>query len=623
MLDITLKLYYYVSNKIVYLFLFFSFYSISQFSKENKQKADSLVSITRSNSNNLNVANAYLQLSELYSLIDLDSVVYFAHKAEEVAQSSLEKTEKKEQKKAFISLIAGANNNLGYAYTNKGDLSNALYYHKKALDLWKQINDNSNIGQAMNNLGVIYRKLEEYKKALTFFNAALEAYRVSGDEQPMAITYNNLGGTYKMLEQDDKAKISYDKSLKLRRKIGDDRGVASTLNNIGALFKKQGEIDSAYWYFSESLELIEQVGDKMGIAHATCNLGEIAFLRNELANATHLGQKALKIGEEHGVMYVIEQASGLLERVYKKSGQWEKAYEMQHLNLSTTLKIKSEEAQKAAMLMEMQLEFDKKKEIASINNQKNSALAKKQKQIQTTTIYFISICLILVIIFSSLLYQRFKVMQLQKGIIEKQNNERKIMLQEIHHRVKNNFQIISSLLKLQINRDQNPELVSAFQEAINRIHTMAIVHEIIYKQDVLAVVNTKEYLKNLISNLQRTFENNRISIAIDCCNDNLELDQTIPIGIIVNELITNSFKHAFNEQHHDPRISINLTKETNLFVLNYKDNGIGHTASQKENSFGIELIETVVEQISGHTEIMEDEEWKTNIKISFAQNEAS
>lgn len=584
--------------------------------------ADSLIAVTHSNSDKLKVVNAYLQLSELYSLIDLDSVIYFAEKAEVVAKSSLQKTEKKEQKKDYISLIAGANNNLGYAYTNKGDLSNALHHHKIALDLWKKIDDNTNVGQAMNNLGVIYRKLEDYTKALTFFNAALKAYRVPGDELPLAITYNNLGGTYKMLEQDDKAKVSYDQSLKLRRKIGDDRGAAATLNNIGALFKKQGDIDSAYWYFSESLTLIERVGDKMGIAHATCNLGEIAFLRNDLELATSLGEKALEIGEELGVLYAIEQSSSLLERVYKKSGQWEKAYEMQHLNLSTTLSIKSEEAQKAAMLMEMQLELDKKKEISSINEQKNTALAKKQKQIQTTTIYFISVCLILVIIFSSILYQRFKVMQLQKAIIEKQNNERKTMLQEIHHRVKNNFQIISSLLKLQINRDKNPELVSAFQEAINRIHTMAIVHEIIYKQDVLAVINTNEYLSNLISNLQRTFENNRIEIDIDCCDDNLELDQTIPIGIIVNELITNSFKHAFIEGHSDPRISIILVKENNVFVLNYKDNGIGYTASQKENSFGIELIETVVEQISGHVEILEDKDWKTNIKISFTQTEA-
>lgn len=584
--------------------------------------ADSLIAVTHSNSDKLKVANAYLQLSELYSLIDLDSVIYFAEKAEVVAKSSLQKTEKKEQKKDYISLIAGANNNLGYAYTNKGDLSNALHHHKIALDLWKKIDDNTNVGQAMNNLGVIYRKLEDYTKALTFFNAALKAYRVPGDELPLAITYNNLGGTYKMLEQDDKAKVSYDQSLKLRRKIGDDRGAAATLNNIGALFKKQGDIDSAYWYFSESLTLIERVGDKMGIAHATCNLGEIAFLRNDLELATSLGEKALEIGEELGVLYAIEQSSSLLERVYKKSGQWEKAYEMQHLNLSTTLSIKSEEAQKAAMLMEMQLELDKKKEISSINEQKNTALAKKQKQIQTTTIYFISVCLILVIIFSSILYQRFKVMQLQKAIIEKQNNERKTMLQEIHHRVKNNFQIISSLLKLQINRDKNPELVSAFQEAINRIHTMAIVHEIIYKQDVLAVINTNEYLSNLISNLQRTFENHRIAIDVDCCDDNLELDQTIPIGIIVNELITNSFKHAFIEGHSDPRISIILEKENNVFFLNYKDNGIGYTASQKENSFGIELIETVVEQISGHVEILEDKDWKTNIKISFTQTEA-
>lgn len=610
-----------MSYKIVFIFLFLSFYSFAQFSEENKHYADSLLSITKSNSDKLKVSNAYLQLSELYSLIDLDSVIYFADKSEKTATIGYQKATKKERKDAYTSVIAGANNNMGYAHTNKGDLSNALYHHKKALDLWKKINDNTNIGQSMNNLGVVYRKLEEYNKALSFFNAALETYREVGDEQPLAITYNNLGGTYKMLEMDDKAKASYDQSLKLRRKIGDDRGVATTLNNIGALFKKQGEIDSALWYFTESLKLIESVGDKMGIAHATCNIGEIAYLRNNFVLASDLCQKALRIGDELGAMSVIEQASGLLQRIYEKTGQWEKAYEMQNLNLNTTLIIKSEEAQKAAMLLGMQLEFDKKKEINEIKDQKNNALAKKQKQIQTTTTYFITICLILVTIFFSILYQRFKIMRKQKEIIEKQNNERKIMLQEIHHRVKNNFQIISSLLKLQTNKDDNPHLKSAFQEAINRIHAMAIVHEIIYKQDVLDVVNAKIYLENLITNLQRTFENNDVIIDIDSCSDNLGLEQTIPLGIIVNELITNSFKHAFQENHPNPRISINLHKEDELFVLNYKDNGIGYDATLRKDSFGVELIETVVEQISGIVEIVQDSEWKTNIKISFVKIE--
>lgn len=606
-----------MSYKIVFIFLFLSFYSLAQFSDKNKHYADSLLSITSSNSDKLKVANAYLQLSELYSLIDLDSVIYFANKSERIATLGFQKATKKERKDAFTSVIAGANNNMGYAHTNKGDLSNALFHHKKALDLWKKINDETNVGQSLNNLGVVYRKLEEYNKALSFFNAALEAYREKGDEQPLAITYNNLGGTYKMLERDEKAKESYDESLKLRRKIGDNRGVATTLNNIGALFKKQGELDSALWYFTESLALIETVGDQMGIAHATCNIGEIAFLRNDLTRAMELGQKALKIGDELGALPITEQASGLLQRVYEKAGKWEKAYEMQNLYLNTTLQIKSEEAQKAAMLLELQLEIDKEKEIDSINVQKNSAIAKKQKQIQTTTTYFITICLILVVIFSILLYKRYKIMRKQKEIIEKQNNERKIMLQEIHHRVKNNFQIISSLLKLQINQDDNPHLKSAFQEAINRIHAMAIVHEIIYKQDVLDAVEAKVYLTNLISNLQRTFENNKVVIDIDSCNENLGLEQTIPLGIIVNELITNSFKHAFLGNHPNPKIAISLHNANDLFVLNYKDNGVGFDALQRKDSFGVELIETVVEQISGTVEILQDQEWNTNIKISF------
>lgn len=609
-------------GKILCVFSLISFCSFSQFSKENRDFADSLLTVVQSDKNSLNVATAYLELSEVYSLIDLDSVFYFAEKAKTVATKGHKSLVSPDKKVSYKAIIAGANNNIGYAHYNKGDLPNALKYHKIALDIWKEIDDQANVGQALNNLGVVYRKLEEYKKALKFFTEALKTYQAVGDEQPMAITYNNLGGTYKMLEMDDKAMESYEQSLILRKKIGDKRGAATTLNNIGSLYKKHGDLDSALHYFTESLELIELVGDQMGIAHASCNIGEIAFLRNNQPLAIQMGKRALKIGEDLGALLIIEQASALLQRIYAKSGDWKIAYEMQSLNINTSLKIKSEEAKKSAMMLEMQYEFDKQKEIDHVNHQKNSAISKKQKQIQKTSIYFISICLILATIFSLLLYKRYKIMRSQKGIIEKQNNERKIMLQEIHHRVKNNFQIISSMLRLQIYKDGSPLLRSAFQEAINRIHTMAIVHEIIYKQDEFDAVDAKMYLENLISNLHQTFENKQVVIDIDSCKENLGIEQTIPLGIIVNELITNSFKHAFYENYPNPRIFISLEKLNDLFILNYKDNGVGFESLDIKNSFGLELIETVVEQISGKVEVLKDVEWNTHIKISFVKTKS-
>lgn len=605
--------------RLLLIFALLAFCSDAQFSSENRQYVDSLKSIVKVSKDSNRSAEAYLALSEIYSLVDLDSVVFYAKKAEKIANSSYKNTKNKSQKDTLISILAMANNNIGYVQFNKGDLPNALKSHKKALDLWKQIGNEANQGQALNNLGVIYKQLGENRKALNFFGEALELYKSVGDEKIMANTFNNLGGTYKVMDLDKKALECYAEALNLRRKIGDDRGVATTLNNMGALYKKLGNIDTAYYFFSNSLDLIEKVGDQMGIAHASSNIGEIAFIRNDINLALQMGERSLTIGRSLGALPIIEKASGLLQRVYSKQGRWKEAYEMQQLHFETIAKIGNEEAKKTAMLVEMQYQFEKQKEINLLKNEKEKVLREKQQQIQQVVTYFIAVCFVLVAIFSILLFKRYSIMRKQKEIIEKQNNERKIMLQEIHHRVKNNFQIISSMLKLQSYKDDNPQLQASFQEAINRIHTMATVHEIIYKQEALDEVNAKSYLENLIANLRRTFENKRVDIQVESCEDGLELEQTIPLGIIVNELITNSFKHAFTEEMDHPQIFIQLQKNKSDFVLNYMDNGIGFDPSKFNDSFGLELIKTLAEQLSGQFEIVSDSSWKTHLAIQFSQ----
>lgn len=601
-----------------FILIFFAFHvSVvhAQNSSENRNVVDSLLKVASSGKGSINEATAYLELSEVYSMIDLDSVNHFSIKAEETALKL--KTKKNVKNTQIQTIIASSYNNRGFVYFNKGDFPNALKYHKLALDKWRVLNDTDGIGKSLNNLGVIYRQLGDYENAEKFFIDALKVYEKKNEDATLALIHNNLGGIYKMMDLDEKSFQSYKQALQLRIKIKDQRGIATTLNNIGAFYKKHGQIDSATYYFNQSLKLIEKVGDQIGIAHASCNIGEIAIAQNDLPKAIQMGEKALKIGQDLGAHMIIEQAAGLLERVYQQSGDWKKAYEMQKLYHETTLKIKGEEARKAAMKLEIQYEYENKKELDRIRSEKQKILADNKAFIQNVTIYFISFLFIIGIIFTVLLYRRYRVILGQKKIIEKQNNERKTMLQEIHHRVKNNFQIISSMLRLQTINKPNEEVKLAFDEAINRIHTMSTVHEIIYKQESLDKVNPNDYLKNLVRNLSRSFDTQNTKIEIHSCTDPLELDQTIPLGIIVNELITNSFKHAFNDEIKNPTIFIDLEKDNKLFVLTYCDNGVGFDPLNHKNSFGLELIETMVHQISGKMFFTSEPEWPTKFKVSF------
>src|SRR5690606_32682188 len=153
--------------------------------------------------------------------------------------------------------------------------------------------------------------------------------------------------------------------------------------------------------------------------------------------------------------------------------------------------------------------------------------------------------------------------------------------------------------KLQSYNHKNKVVADAFNGAINRIHAMAMVHEIIYKQGTFTGISAKVYLTSLVDNLKVSFANDKLNIQVDAFENDLDSEHFIPIGIIINELITNSYQHAFNELKVDPAISIILRKEGKMVELVYKDNGKGYAETESVDAFGMDLIRTMVEQLSG------------------------
>lgn len=184
-------------------------------------------------------------------------------------------------------------------------------------------------------------------------------------------------------------------------------------------------------------------------------------------------------------------------------------------------------------------------------------------------------------------------------LVQAQNEEKTIMLKEIHHRVKNNLQVITSLLRLQ-SRDIDDETSrNHFQNAVQRIIAMSLIHEKMYQNENLSKIDLKDYLVTLSKDLIETYANNiHVDIKINSTLNRLGNNTLVPVALLFNELISNSLKHAFQNQK-DGEIIVNLfAKENNMFELDYSDNGVW-ASPQKENSFGLELIETLTEQLDG------------------------
>jgi two-component sensor histidine kinase len=200
---------------------------------------------------------------------------------------------------------------------------------------------------------------------------------------------------------------------------------------------------------------------------------------------------------------------------------------------------------------------------------------------------------------------------LQKHVrqVEESLEEKNVLLKEIHHRVKNNLQVISSLLSLQSAQVKDPMTVQLFRDSQNRVRTMALIHEKLYQSHDLARIDFKSYIESLSSYLVRSFavEAFGVTFCLDIEQISLGIDQAIPCGLIVNELVTNSLKYAFpDSQQGQVTIQFKIDERQQLH-LNVGDTGVGFPKNidyQNTASLGLQLVNSLVNQLEGSIELV-------------------
>jgi len=200
--------------------------------------------------------------------------------------------------------------------------------------------------------------------------------------------------------------------------------------------------------------------------------------------------------------------------------------------------------------------------------------------------------------------------------------EKEVLLREIHHRVKNNLQIISSLLSLQSNRIADPQASEGFEDSQNRVRAMSLVHEILYQSDNFAKINFAEYAQNLVTNLfsSYTTHSNAIALKVDVQPDIvINTDKVVLCGLIMNELVTNALKHGFPEGRSGEILVTLSASPGDLLTLTVGNNGESLPADfnlQNLQSMGLNLVMTLIQQLKGTLELERSD--KTIFKITFA-----
>jgi len=216
--------------------------------------------------------------------------------------------------------------------------------------------------------------------------------------------------------------------------------------------------------------------------------------------------------------------------------------------------------------------------------------------------------------------QRTKKLDIKNHQLNLEVDNKNILLRELYHRVKNNLQIISSLLSIQSKRISDKKAKSIFDESIQRIKSIAMLHEKLYKSDNLQIISMQQYTQDLVQELQQSFKGDNIDFKIICDKINLNLEIAVPIGLIINELITNSLKYAFADKKDNKQIIIQMKKNTNeTFTLIISDNGQGANMQTLKEGFGFKLLEFLASyQLKG--EIQTDGSDGLIHKITFSKD---
>jgi len=203
--------------------------------------------------------------------------------------------------------------------------------------------------------------------------------------------------------------------------------------------------------------------------------------------------------------------------------------------------------------------------------------------------------------------ERTEELQEQKNFLEEQNKEKEILLKEIHHRVKNNLQIIVSLLNLQASNFKDKQVLKAIEETQNRIISMSLVHQRMYQTSNFINIEIHDYINLLMDNNKALYalkDNNEFVFNNNTYSDlRVDVEKAIPLGLIINEMITNSIKYATSDSTGSTTIDISIEElENEYYSITYRDNGPGLSDEftlDSSNTLGIQLISALIEQLDG------------------------
>jgi len=585
-----------------------SYYYLGTYYRE-KYNLDSAIYCTKKSiklyeegGNKVEQSDAFKSLGNLILNQDPDSSLVYYHKSVELAlQNGNEK------------IISGNYINIAGIHEGNGNYPKAIDFLNKGLKYLEKYENKLWEANAYLTIGNIHSYSKNQKKAVEYYLKATRLFEEENYPYGMMLSYLNLSGVYLTLRDKKNVELYLNKTKEISQKHEINDGIALYTEMKSTFLLSYNSLQEASVHAHEALRLYQEMGrsDKVSFMHGV--IGTIALNNKQYKLALKHCKEGFEMANSLGKNTSHKGSCECLYKTYKALGLFEKALEYNELYTIYKDSALNLENTKKLTQQEMQFQFDKEQladslEIVEQNRQTEiEHFEELEKEKRSRIILFAALGILFLIIGFVFIENRRK--KKQATLLEEKNDlintsldEKELLLKEIHHRVKNNFQTVSSLLELQSKNIEDEQALKKINEGQNRIKSMALIHQKLYQNKDISTVDFQEYMVQLVNQIVSAYSIQNIEIDINANNIQLDIDTSIPLGLILNELITNTCKYAFTDNQQGS-LTISLKALEKQYCLTLKDSGKGISEEidlNKIKSLGLRLVQRLTKQLQGN-----------------------
>ena len=501
---------------------------------------------------------------------------------------------------------------MGNMERNQNSPTNAISHYLKAQSIFGSIGEYRRQLRALQRIEGVYISLRELEKAQQYCEQALTIARQQKLELEIANIYNDLASIEDIRKKYNQALHYNELALRIYQSLKEEGSYTVSLFNRAIILKNSGQYRQSADIYQQCLKAAKEKQDVELEGMVYINLPNTLLLLNQLNEAEKYIRMALTWANSQSKSPPFYQnIYETLTAIYEKRGQFQQAFQYQKLSMVYRDSVMN--AEKSRQLIETETRFQTREKQLHIERLDEDNHRQKQQLAWLTGGAILLTFLLGIMLLQYRTIRRVngkltvtnQTLSLANERINKQSGQLKELMRELHHRVKNNLAIVSSLLYLQSNRLEDENAVRAVREGQQRVEAMSLIHQQLYQTDNVTRVNMQTYIDELVRGLMQSFNHqDNFDLRLTIAPIDLDVELAVPLGLILNELTTNAFKHAY-KGIDVPSLSISLWKEDQLY-LEITDNGPGIDVSQWQKpsrSFGKRLITSLTKQAGGRLEI--------------------